>query len=266
MALGKTSVIEISSKSNEHFKRWVEISAARGIKKHGEFILMGEKLVEEFLKNPNFKVKAELLHEDLPSVCMTTPAFKGQRIPIYKLPKALFNEVDVIGTHFNLLVLEASPIAELSASQKIDGLEVVAPLGDPANLGAMARSALAFGASKLILTEEACNPFHPKAIKASAGALLKLPLYKTSAFTNFLQENEDLFVLDMKGENVGQFQWPKNLRLAVGEEGPGFSGLKGLKRLAVPTHEVESLNATVAASIAFFTYASQHSKPRLTRN
>ncbi|KYG64821.1 23S rRNA methyltransferase [Bdellovibrio bacteriovorus] len=253
-------MIEISSKSNDHFKRWVDISSARGIKKHGEFILMGEKLIEEFLKNPHIKVKGEILHEDLKSVCMVTPAFKGQRIPIYKLPKAMFNEVDVVGTHYNLLVLEAAPIESLASSQKVEGLEVVAPLGDPANLGAMARSALAFGASKLILTEETCNPYHPKAIKASAGALLKLPLYKTSSFSSFLQSNEELFALDMKGENVGNFKWPKDLRLAVGEEGPGFSGMKGLKRLSVPTLDVESLNATVAASIAFFTYASQHSK------
>lgn len=253
-------MIEISSKSNDHFRRWVDISSARGIKKHGEFILMGEKLIEEYLRTPHIKVKAELLHEDLKSVCMVAPAFKGQRIPIYKLPKALFNEIDVVGTHYNLLVLEAAPLSILDPSAKIEGLEVVAPLGDPANLGAMARSALAFGASKLILTEETCNPYHPKAIKASAGALLKLPLYRTSSFSSFLQSNEELFALDMKGENVADFKWPKNLRLAVGEEGPGFSGMKGLKRLSVPTLDVESLNATVAASIAFFTYASQHSK------
>jgi TrmH family RNA methyltransferase len=251
-------VIEISSKTNEHFRRWVDLASARGIKKHGEFILMGEKLIEEFLKNPHLKVKAELLNEDLKSVCMVTPAFKGQRIPIYKLPKAMFNEVDVVGTHFNLLVIEVPELKSLDASAKIQGLEVVAPLGDPSNLGALARSALAFGASKMILTEETCNPFHPKAIKASAGALLRIPLFKTSAFANFIAANEEIFALDMKGENVGGFQWPKNVRLAIGEEGPGFSGLKGLKRLSVPTNDVESLNATVAASIAFFSYSQKH--------
>lgn len=251
-------MVDITSKTNEHFRRWLDISAARGIKKHGEFILMGEKLITEFLKNPHLKVKAEILHEELSSVCMVTPAFKGQRIPIYKLPKAMFNEVDVVGTHYNLLVLEVPTLTALDASSAVSGLEVVAPLGDPANLGALARSALAFGASKMILTEESCNPFHPKAIKASAGALLKLPLFKTVSFANFIASNEEIFALDMKGENVGQFPWPKNVRLAIGEEGPGFGGMKGLKRLSVPTSDVESLNATVAASIALFSYAQFH--------
>lgn len=250
-------MIEISSKTNDHFRRWVDLSSARGIKKHNEFILMGEKLIREFLEDPNFRIKAELVHEDLKSLTMTAASLRGQRIPVFKLPKALFNEVDVVGTHFNLLVLEPKEIAPLN-SEKAEGLEVITPLGDPSNLGALARSALAFGASKLILTEESCTPYHPKAIKASAGALLKLPMFKIGKFADFVAANDQIFALDMKGENVAQFKWPKNIRLALGEEGPGFSGIKGLQRLSVPTQSVESLNATVAASIALFSYASTH--------
>ncbi|WII71882.1 TrmH family RNA methyltransferase [Bdellovibrio sp. 22V] len=247
-------MIEISSKTNDHFKRWSDLSSARGIKKHGEFILMGEKLIEEFLENPQFKIKAEIVHEDLRPVTSSAASLKGQRIPVFKLPKALFNEIDVVGTHYNLLVLEPRDIAALPEKPAL-GLEVLSPLGDPGNLGALARSALAFGASKMILTEESCNPYHPKAIKASAGALLKLPLYRVGKFSDFVAGNEDIYALDMKGENVATFKWPKNIRLAIGEEGPGFSGLKGLKKLSVHTQSVESLNATVAASIALFSYS-----------
>lgn len=248
-------MIEISSKTNDHFRRWMDLSSARGIKKHNEFILMGEKLIEEFLQNPQYRIKAEILHEDLKSVTLTCPSLKGQRVPVFKLPKALFNEVDVVGTHFNLLVLEPKEIAPLRAEAPPVGLEVISPLGDPSNLGALARSALAFGATKMILTEESCNPYHPKAIKASAGALLKLPLFKIGKFMDFVAENEQIYALDMKGENVANFKWPKNLRLAIGEEGPGFSGIKGLQRLSVATQGVESLNATVAASIALYSYS-----------
>lgn len=252
-------MIEISSKTNEHFRRWVDLANSRGIKKHNEFILMGEKLIEEFMANPNFKIKAEILHEDLKSVTLGSAAAKTARIPIYKLPKALFNEVDVVGTHFNLLVLEPKSIEHLDSTTKAQGLEIIAPLGDPSNLGALARSAVAFNVNKIILTEESCSPYHPKAIKASAGALLKLPLLKAGKFTDFVQAHNDIYALDMKGESVAKFNWPRNLRLVVGEEGPGFSGIKGLNRLSVPTQGVESLNATVAASIAFFTYAQKHS-------
>lgn len=253
-------MIEISSKTNDHFRRWTDLSSARGIKKHQEFILMGKKLIEEFCENPTFNVKAEIIHEDLSPLTTSTASLKGKRIPVFKLPKALFNEVDTIGTHFNLFVLEPREIPQLPEAAKTQGLEVLCPLGDPANLGAMARSAVAFGATKLILTDESCNPYHPKAIKASAGAILKVPLFRVGKFTDFVTNNEDVYALDMKGENVASFPWPKNIRLAVGEEGPGFSGLKGLKRLAVSTQGVESLNATVAASIALFSYSCSHKK------
>jgi TrmH family RNA methyltransferase len=247
-------VIDISSKTNDHFRRWSDISSARGIKKHNEFILMGEKLIAEFLQNPTFKIKAEIIHEELPAL---TGSLKT-RVPLYKLPKALFNELDVVGTHYNLLVLEPKEIETLDKSKKPQGLEVVCPLGDPSNLGALARSGLAFGASKILLTEESCNPYHPKAIKASAGALLKLPVFKIGKLSEYLQNNDQDFVLDMKGENVAKFPWPKDIRLVIGEEGPGFSGIKGLKKLSVPSQGVESLNATVAASIALFCYANRN--------
>ncbi|MFV8250720.1 TrmH family RNA methyltransferase [Bdellovibrio bacteriovorus] len=250
-------MIEISSKTNDHFRRWSDLSSARGIKKHSEFILMGEKLIEEFLENPNFRIKGEIVHEDLKSVTMTAPKLKGQRIPVFKLPKALFNEIDVVGTHYNLLVLEPKEIAPLTTT-KAEGLEVISPLGDPSNLGALARSSLAFGASKMILTEESCSPYHPKAIKASAGALLKLPLFKIGKFADFVSNNDQIYALDMKGESVANFKWPKNVRIALGEEGPGFSGIKNLQRLSVATQSVESLNATVAGSIALYSYSCQH--------
>ncbi|MNL01215.1 putative TrmH family tRNA/rRNA methyltransferase [compost metagenome] len=247
-------MIDISSKTNEHFRRWSDLSSARGIKKHQEFILMGEKLITEFLANPSFKIKAEIIHEDLKPL---TTSIKGTRVPLFKLPKALFNEIDVVGTHYNLLVLEPKEIEIMTTDKAPKGLEVVCPLGDPSNLGALARSAMAFGASKILLTEESCNPYHPKAIKASAGAMLKLPMYKIGKLADFLQGNDQDFVLDMKGENVAKFPWPKDLRLVIGEEGPGFSGIKGLKKLSVPSEGVESLNATVAASIALFCYANR---------
>ncbi|WP_374035546.1 TrmH family RNA methyltransferase [Bdellovibrio bacteriovorus] len=250
-------MIEISSKTNDHFRRWSDLSSARGIKKHSEFILMGEKLIEEFLENPNFRIKGEIVHEDLKSVTMTAPKLKGQRIPVFKLPKALFNEIDVVGTHYNLLVLEPKEIAPLTTT-KAEGLEVISPLGDPSNLGALARSSLAFGASKMILTEESCSPYHPKAIKASAGALLKLPLFKIGKFAEFVSNNDQIYALDMKGESVANFKWPKNVRIALGEEGPGFSGIKNLQRLSVATQSVESLNATVAGSIALYSYSCLH--------
>ncbi|MBX3033534.1 MAG: TrmH family RNA methyltransferase [Bdellovibrionaceae bacterium] len=245
-------MIAIQSADNANFKRWKTLSSSRGLRKNGEFILMGEKLVREFLRDPGaWNIKAELV-----------PAGRGavSSAKAYEVSSALFKELDVLGTDFNLLVLQAPswPAADLSVPAR--GLELVCPLGDPSNLGAVVRSARAFGVKRIILTEEAAHPLHPKSVKASAGAVLGMDFSLSGPLKDYVAKGPS-YALDMRGESVAGFAWPANLRLLLGEEGPGVPAtLKSLPRLSVPTSEVESLNATVAASIAL--YAWKQSRPR----
>lgn len=203
---------------------------------------MGERLLREFLEQPGrWKVRNEVVRE-------------GQRplqskASVLSLTKSLFDEVDVLGTHFNLLVLETIEVPEADLSVEPQGLEIVCPLGDPGNLGALLRSSLAFGASQMILTEEAASPFHPKAIKASAGATLRSQIKKTGPIASYRAAGKS-YALDMDGASLDRFDWPRDVRLIVGEEGAGLPTLAGVPRLSIPTGPIESLNATVAASLA----------------
>jgi RNA methyltransferase, TrmH family len=245
----------IASSQNENFKMWKQLSTTKGIRKNGCFFLMGEKLIAEFLKDPNFEMIAEILGPDQKSL------LKGERIPSYQLTTELFNEIDVIGTHFNLLLLKAPEIPNEKLSQS-KGLELVIPFGDPGNLGACLRAALAFGLKKVFLTEEACHPFHPKSIKASAGAVLDLDIVRTSNLQTCLAEAPpDSYALDQGGTSVEEIKWPKNLFLFIGEEGPGLPANK-LPKISVPIQDVESLNAAVATGIACFSYKTASSPKR----
>ncbi len=256
---------EITSIENELFKKWKLLDSARGIRKSGEFFLMGEKLIREFLQaydHPTlsrFKIKGEIITEDLKAL---TPSFstknKSRPITIFKLAKNLFKEIDFVGTHFNLLLLELPELEVYNIGASAQGLELITPLGDPGNLGATLRSALAFGASKVILTQEAAFPFLPKVIKASAGAALHIPLLRFGPLSDLA--GHEVYALDAEGSDLAKFRWPRNLRLLVGEEGPGLAGLKGLMKLKIQTGEVESLNATVAASIALYSYRQSFSR------
>lgn len=248
---------EITSPANELFKTWKTLDTAKGLRKNGVFFLMGEKLIREFLKGSSgpaaelalsrFKVQAELITEGLSPLTSA---------PCYKLSRGLFNEVDFVGTGFNLLLLTLPEIPAFASSESPAGLELICPLGDPGNLGAVIRSALAFRASRVILTEEAAFPFAPKAVKASAGAVLRLPLARAEKLPEL--EVQGMYALDMVGTDIRDFPWPKNLRLLIGEEGPGLKSLKGLMKLKINTGAVESLNATVAASIALYSYQLSH--------
>lgn len=245
----------ITSTSNDYFKRWKSLSTSKGLREENEFFLMGEKLITEFLRNPGlWKIKAEVRPEGLPDL----PRSRGFDAKTFELPSVLFKEIDVLGTKFNLLLIEIPLLEPADLSLPPRGLEVVCPLGDPSNLGALTRSALAFGASRMILTQEACHPFHPKSVKASAGAVLKMPFRRVGPLKDYVSAGPD-YALELGGENLNEFSWPQDLRLLVGEEGPGLPDLRGVKKLSIPTKDVESLNATVAASIALAGYASKFS-------
>lgn len=137
----------------------------------------------------------------------------------------------------------------------LDGLQ------DPGNLGALARVAEASGAAALALSPGTVHPNHPRALRASAGSLLRLPVAVGA-------EPEDLdrrlapvqarwMALDTRdGAGLWEAGLDGTLILAVGAEGPGLSpALRGRSdlRLTIPIQPpVESLNATVAAALVLF--------------
>jgi TrmH family RNA methyltransferase len=140
----------------------------------------------------------------------------------------------------------------------LDGLQ------DPGNLGALARVAEASGATALALAPGTVHPNHPRALRASAGSLLRLPV-AVGAEPGELDRRlasagppaPRWMALDTRdGSDLWQADLDGTLILAVGAEGPGLSPAlrerAGL-RLTIPIQPpVESLNATVAAALVLF--------------
>lgn len=249
----------IESAKNDTFKKLLSLTSSKGLKEEGLFLLSGAKLVHEFLRKPTLAV----IHE------ITTPAMTPvitDPSHLVTLTTELFNQIDVLGTHSNILVLEQPTLLSLSAENLTDyqakGLEVVIPIGDPGNMGALIRSCEAFGVPRVLLTQEAAHPFLPKAVKASAGSVLRVPMVHAPALRDFPR---DCIALDMDGQAIDRFEWPENGLLVVGEEGPGLSGAAqtGLfhQRISIPTEGVESLNVVVAASIALALRKISQDKP-----
>lgn len=241
----------IESPQNPRAKLWSDLLDGRGLRKHGEFLLAGRKAVPEALVRHGSRFHALIAADPGEAAELDLPAHMDR----FRVTRALFDKLDVSGTGFPLLVGKVPEMAMADLGAAPCGIELVCALGDPANLGALFRSAAAFGARRIVLMEEAAHPFHPKALRAAANAQFELELMRGPSWASLDAAHGPIFALDAGGEDMGTFAWPKALRLVLGEEGQGLpAGLK-VKRLAVPTTgAVESLNATVAASLALYSH------------
>ncbi len=244
----------IESAQNPQFKIWNDLQDGRAIKKHGLYILAGRKLVPEALKSISepflsgfepFHVVVACEPRDL--VGLDIPASLDR----YRLPRTLFDKLDISGTNFPLLIGKVPELPQADLSRPPEGLELMVALGDPNNLGALMRSAAAFGVKKLILMEEAANPFHPKALRAGANAQMHLKMARGPSLRTLEHASGPVVALDGTGEAMSRYKWPRDIRIVLGEEGMGLPETLDAKRLAIETTgDVESLNAMVAASLA----------------
>lgn len=134
-------------------------------------------------------------------------------------------------------------------------------LQDPGNLGALARTAEAAGAAGLALTAGSASPNHPRALRASAGSLLRLPVAvgaEPEALKRHLESVDASWIALVPRDAADLYasDLPEAIVLLLGAEGPGLSPAllahADQRRAITLAEPVESLNATVAAALALF--------------
>jgi tRNA G18 (ribose-2'-O)-methylase SpoU len=165
----------------------------------------------------------------------------------------LLDELDVFGTHASLLLITLPEILPWSPEEGFDeGCSLLIPFQDPENVGAVIRSAAAFGVSQVILLAESAHPFHPKALRASGGAVLSVRLRQGPALGE-LPAHLPILALSAEGADLHQTAFPPAFGLLAGMEGPGLPEPWRRRALRIPIRkEVESLNAAAAVSVALY--------------
>jgi len=124
-------------------------------------------------------------------------------------------------------------------------------VGDPGNVGTVLRAALAFGASSVVMGPGTADPYGPKAVRASMGAVFAVPLARAGA------------VEDLPGRTValvaraGRPLWDvreEPVTLVVGAEREGLPAevVAGCDAVAHIPIRSESLNAAMAATVGLY--------------
>jgi tRNA G18 (ribose-2'-O)-methylase SpoU len=209
----------------------------------------GSKLIADLMAHHPERCEAWLSRED-----QTPPPPHGPaRLQWIQLSAALLDELDVFGTHTSLLLITLPEILPWSPEEGFDeGCSLLIPFQDPENVGAVIRSAAAFGVSQVILLAESAHPFHPKALRASGGAVLSVRLRQGPALGE-LPAHLPILALSAECADLCQTAFPPAFGLLAGMEGPGLPEPWRRRALRIPIRtEVESLNAAAAVSVALY--------------
>jgi RNA methyltransferase, TrmH family len=123
---------------------------------------------------------------------------------------------------------------------------------DPGNVGAIVRSTLAFGASSVVVGPGCADPYGPKAVRASMGALFAVPLARASGAEELPGERVALVPGagdPLLGPATGE------TTIAIGGERTGLPRrvVSACDRVAhIPIADADSLNAAMAATVALY--------------
>jgi TrmH family RNA methyltransferase len=122
---------------------------------------------------------------------------------------------------------------------------------DPGNVGTALRSALAFGAASVALGPDCADPYGPKAVRASMGAIFLMPIARFGAVEELPGERVALAARDGDELRGGSAE----LSLVVGGERLGLPEhvVAACDRVAhIPIARGDSLNAAMAATVALY--------------
>jgi 16S rRNA (guanine(527)-N(7))-methyltransferase RsmG len=242
----------IESGDNAVFKQLKKLRSGRGIRKHQAALASGSKITAEILRNFPERCLAWISRENQPP---------GPDVPPhtawYQLSAPLFQEIDEFGTNAPILMASIPDMIPWSPEAGFaPGCTLLVPFQDPENVGTVIRSAVAFGVTRIVLLAESAHPFHPKAVRASGGAVFHAKLHEGPSLSDLLPDH-GIIALSADGADITSFSFPASFGLIPGMEGPGLPPHLRKNTVSIPiSAAVESLNAAAAAAIALFVWSS----------
>lgn len=243
----------ITSVKNDQIKHVKELHMAKGRLVSGEMLVEGEKCVKELFS---------YMPENIRSIFVT----EGRLAEITQAAQNMGAHVFYVAEHvMNALCESATPqgvaaVAAVPEYEQINDGFIVAldDVQDPANVGAIIRTADAAGASGVALSQNCADAFSPKTIRASMGSVFHLPVFRVSLpsyLSSLKPEGYKIACAHLNGKTQFCLDWSRTC-LVIGNESKGISD--SVMELAtdivkIPMYgKAESLNAAVAAGILIY--------------
>ena len=235
----------ITSKQNPAVKELASLKEKKGRRERGSFLVEGVKMVSECAACGMEIVRIALREgyegERLPYPTLELGAEVFRHISDEKAPQGIVAEVKIPC---------CAPEPPKKSCLFLDGV------ADPANVGAIIRTAAAAGYEEIYLADCA-DPYAPKSVRASMSGVFYTKLMRGMREELFeALRGIPMIAADMDGEDAFSFLPPEKFCLCIGNEGNGLSDAvrkRAAYTVAIPMEgRMESLNAAVSASVLMY--------------
>ena len=228
--------VAITSRQNPWFKR-----VRDALREHrDEIVVEGPKFVEDAV-DAGWKPIATFYRSQV----------AGRRSPgAFAFSADLFDSLADTKSPQNVLALFERAHFSLSSVLGPRSSVVVALDGvqDPGNVGTIVRLAAAFDCAGVLLLPGSADAYSPKAVRASAGAVLSVPIANATA-ADLIRSGLAMFAADARGSSP---TLPADAIIVFGNEGRGVSDeiRERATSISIPmSSRVESLNVAASAAI-----------------
>ena len=133
-------------------------------------------------------------------------------------------------------------------------------LQDPGNLGTILRTAEGAGVTGLILSSDSVDPYNPKVVRSTMGAVFRVPFAVVDDFGQMLdtlqKEGIAIYAAHLDGKIFYKYDYKESCAFLIGNEGNGLTEAAVAaadRKILIPMKgQVESLNAAVAATVLMY--------------
>lgn len=253
----------ITSKDNEIVKSIKKLKEKKYRDQESKFIVEGIKMIKEaILENANIDkiviceecinngtIDKELLYEIAKEDC------------IY-VTENVFNTLTDVTNPQGILAIIKKQSNEENISYNEDIIVVLDGIQDPGNLGTILRTVDSVGLSQIILSEKTADPYNPKVVRSTMGAIYRVNIIRSNNIietlknmkknkyeiaATYLNTNESIYDIDYSKKAI-----------VIGNEANGVSkeviDLADIKVKIPMLGKTESLNAAVATGVILYEY------------
>ena len=252
----------ITSKDNETVKAIKKLKEKKYRNESGKFIVEGIKMLEEALQEKASIEKIILCEDCQNDYSHELDVYEIAKNEIITVSEKIFKELTGVENPQGILaVINKQENKPINYNEDIiialDGIQ------DPGNLGTILRTIDSVGLTQVVLSEKTADPYNPKVVRSTMGAIYRVNIIQTENLQNTLKQiaKNDYKImataLDEESKSVYDIKLKKKV-IVIGNEANGISkeiiSMADEKIIIPMLGKTESLNAAVATGVILYEY------------